>query len=252
MYLIKEVSDISGVSVRTLRHYDEIGLLSPQKQGNGYRCYSEEDMSALQTILFYRYLGFPLKQIKELLTQEESEISAHLKRQLALMQEEKQRILTLISTLEKTIESRKRRTTMQVEEKFAGFTYRDGQKYRQAAIDMYGKEAVERSDERQKGKEQALIGGFNEIFSAFSANMSEGLSPASDENTALAERLHEHICRYSFDCSMEAFLSIGRGYAENEEFRKNLDKFGPGTAQYACDAISRYASEKGGRQQSGV
>lgn len=67
MYLIKKVSELSGVSVRTLHHYDEIGLLSPQKKENGYRYYSEEDISFLQMILFYKYLGFPLKKIKELL-----------------------------------------------------------------------------------------------------------------------------------------------------------------------------------------
>ena len=65
MYLIKKVSELSGVSVRTLHHYDEIGLPSPQKKENGYRYYSEEDISFLQMILFYKYLGFPLKKIKE-------------------------------------------------------------------------------------------------------------------------------------------------------------------------------------------
>ena len=74
MYLIKKVSEISGVSVRALHHYDEIGLLSPQKQENGYRYYLEEDMSLLQMILFYKYLGFSLKKIKELLKKEDREV----------------------------------------------------------------------------------------------------------------------------------------------------------------------------------
>ena len=69
MYLIKQVSEISGVSVRTLHHYDEIGLLSPKKQENGYRYYSDEELSQLQTILYYKYLGFSLKEIKSLMTQ---------------------------------------------------------------------------------------------------------------------------------------------------------------------------------------
>ena len=91
MYLIKKVSEISGVSVRTLHHYDKIGLLSPQKQENGYRYYSEEDMSLLQMILFYKYLGFPLKKIKELLKQEDGEILNHLRIQLNLMRKENKR-----------------------------------------------------------------------------------------------------------------------------------------------------------------
>ena len=89
MYFIKKVSEISGVSVRTLHHYDEIGLLTPKKYENGYRYYSEDDMSLLQMILFYKYLGFSLKQIKELLKQEEGELLSHLRKQLILMQKEK-------------------------------------------------------------------------------------------------------------------------------------------------------------------
>ena len=67
MYLIKQVSEISGVSVRTLHHYDEIGLLSPKKQENGYRYYTDEELSQLQMILYYKYLGFSLKEIKSLM-----------------------------------------------------------------------------------------------------------------------------------------------------------------------------------------
>lgn len=143
MFLIKKVSEISGVSVRTLHHYDEIGLLSPKKSENGYRYYSEDDMSFLQMILFYKYLGFPLKQIKDLLKQEDPEILHHLKKQLVLIQKEKQKLLTLIDTLEKTIESRERKITMSTKEKFKGFAYQDNEKYKQKAIDLYGKEVIE-------------------------------------------------------------------------------------------------------------
>lgn len=101
MYLIKKVSELSGVSVRTLHHYDEIGLLSPQKYENGYRYYSDADMDVLQAILFYKYLGFSLKEIKDLLKKDDTELIAHLKKQLILIKKEKQRLLTLIDTLEK-------------------------------------------------------------------------------------------------------------------------------------------------------
>ena len=163
MYLIKTVSKISGVSVRTLHHYDEIGLLSPQKQENGYRYYSEEDMSFLQMILFYKYLGFPLKKIKELLKQKDSEILEHLRMQLNLMQKEKQKLITLIDTLEKTIASQERRIAMSTREKFNGFTFQDNRKYKQAAIDMYGEEVIEKAMEKQKGKEREITDGFNII-----------------------------------------------------------------------------------------
>lgn len=79
MYMIKKASEISGVSVRMLHHYDEIGLLSPQKSENGYRYYTEEDLACLQTILFYKYLGFPLKKIKLLMAKDNTELLTHLK-----------------------------------------------------------------------------------------------------------------------------------------------------------------------------
>ena len=243
MYMIKKASEISGVSVRTLHHYDEIGLLSPQKSENGYRYYSEEDMAYLQTILFYRYLGFPLKQIKLLLEKKDVDRITHLKKQLILMQNEKEKLLTLIETLEKTIAHEERKHTMSIKEKFNGFTYQDNSKYKQAAIDLYGKEVVENAIERQKGKEQEITDGFNEIFFAFSDNMSKGMSAGSKDNIELAEKLHKHLCQYSFDCPTDVFSSIGFGYAQNADFKNNIDQFGDGTAQYVCDAIQKYVSE---------
>lgn len=244
MYLIKYVSEISGVSVRTLHHYDEIGLLSPQKKENGYRYYSEEDISFLQMILFYKYLGFSLKKIKELLKKEDGEVLNHLKIQLKLMQKEKQKLLTLIETLEKTIESKERKVSMPTKEKFKGFSYQDNQKYKQAAIDLYGREVIEETIQKQKGKEQEITDGFNRIFFAFSENKSNGLSATAQENIQLAEELHKHLCRYAFDCPMDVFSSIAYGYVQNEEFKNNLDQFGDGTAHYVCDAVQQYVKEQ--------
>ena len=244
MYLIKYVSEISGVSVRTLHHYDEIGLLSPQKKENGYRYYSEEDISFLQMILFYKYLGFSLKTIKELLKKGDGEVLYHLKVQLKLMQKEKQKLLTLIETLERTIESKERKVSMSTKEKFKGFTYQDNQKYKQAAIDLYGREVIEEAIQKQKGKEQELTNGFNRIFFAFSENKSNGLSSTAQENIQLAEELHKHLCRYAFDCPMDVFSSIAYGYVQNQEFKNNLDQFGDGTAQYVCDAVQQYVKEQ--------
>ena len=244
MYLIKKVSEISGVSVRTLHHYDEIGLLSPKKCENGYRYYSEEDLQTLQTILFYKYLKFPLNQIKDLLVTGEKECLPHLKNQLILMQNERKRLLTLIETLEKTIRAKEGRTNMSMEEKFMGFTYRDNEKYKKEAIDKYGKEVIEESENRQKDNEKEVVDGFNNIFFAFAQNHANGIEATAKENVELAKRLHEHLCKWSFDCSLEALSGIGYGYAKSPEFKKNIDQFGEGTAQYVCDAIQQYVSEE--------
>ena len=97
--------------------------------------------------------------------------------------------------------------------------------------------------EKQKGREQEITDGFNNIFFAISDNMSKGLKATSKENTELAKKLHKHICEYSFDCSADVFSSIGYGYVKNPEFKDNMDKFGEGMAQYLCNAIQQYVKE---------
>ena len=87
MYQIKEAAQLSGISVKTLHHYDKIGLLIPQKSENGYRVYSESDLERLQIILFYKYIGFSLKEIAELLSQQEQELLPHLNKQVQYLQQ---------------------------------------------------------------------------------------------------------------------------------------------------------------------
>lgn len=242
MYLIKKVSDISGVSVRTLHHYDEIGLLSPQKSENGYRYYSDEDLSILQTILFYKYLGFGLKEIKLLLNKKDESLLIHFKKQLKLMEQEHDRLLMLIDTLKKTIDSQEREITMSIEQKFKGFDYEFNKQYEQEAIEKYGRDVIEKSKLKQKNMEQKITDGFNKIFFAFAENLSLGKDHAAKENIELAKLLHEHLWKYSFDCTLDIFSAIGKGYVQDERFKDNIDKFGKGTAKYVCDAIQEYVS----------
>ena len=107
MYHIKEAAQLSGVSVKTLHHYDKIGLLVPAKSENGYRTYSQADLERLQVILYYKYLGFSLEKIAELLSQDDQALLPHLVRQLEYLQQERDRLNTLISTLQKTIQDGK-------------------------------------------------------------------------------------------------------------------------------------------------
>ena len=117
------------------------------------------------------------------------------------------------------------------------------EKYKQKAIDMYGEKVIEEAVKKQKGREQEIADGFNNIFFAISDNMSKGLKATSKENIELAKKLHKHICEYSFDCSADVFSSIGYGYVKNPEFKNNMDKFGEGMAQYLFDAIQQYVKE---------
>ena len=240
MYHIKEAAQLSGVSVKTLHHYDKLGLLVPLKSENGYRTYSQDDLERLQIILYYKYLGFSLEKIAELLEEETSELLPHLTRQLDYLTRERQHLDTLISTLQKTIQEQKGERKMTIEEKFTGFSYQDNQKYHQEAVEKYGQEVMDQALERQKGREDEATTAFNQIFKALAQNLKDGLPTTATENQEEASKLLQAIRTYGFDCSMEVFGHIGKGYVYNPEFKENIDKFGTGTAQYTSDVIAHY------------
>ncbi|MDU7074920.1 MAG: MerR family transcriptional regulator [Streptococcus peroris] len=240
MYHIKEAAQLSGVSVKTLYHYDKIRLLVPLKSENGYRTYSQEDLEQLQVILYYKYLGFSLEKIAELLKEEKTDLLPHLTRQLDYLTQERQHLDTLISTLQKTIQEQKGERKMTIEEKFTGFSYQDNQKYHQEAVDKYGQEVMDQALERQKGREDEAATAFNQVFQAMAQNLQACLPITASENQEEASKLLQAIRTYGFDCSIEVFGHIGKGYVYNPEFKENIDKFGPGTAQYTSDVIAHY------------
>ena len=126
MYHVKEAAQLSGVSVKTLHHYDKIGLLVPAKSENGYRTYSQADLERLQVILYYKYLGFSLEKIAELLSQDDQALLPHLVRQLDCLEQERDRLDTLISTLQKTIQAQKgERKMKEMDKKFDIMTEED-------------------------------------------------------------------------------------------------------------------------------
>ena len=244
MYHIKKAAELSGVSIKTLRHYDKIGLLVPVKSENGYRTYSQEDLERLQVILYYKYLGFSLDQIAELLAEEKSNLLPHLTKQLDYLTQERKRLDTLISTLQKTIQEQKGERQMTIEEKFTGFSYQDTQKYHQEAVDKYGQEVMNQALERQKGREDEATRAFNQVFQVFAKNLQAGLPVTEFENQEAAAKLLDAIRTYGFDCSIEVFGHIGKGYVYNPEFKGNIDKFGAGTAQYTSDVIASYVENQ--------
>ena len=244
MFHIKEAAELSGVSIKTLHHYDKIGLLVPVKSENGYRTYSQEDLERLQVILYYKYLGFSLDQIAELLAEEKSNLLSHLTKQLDYLTQERKRLDTLISTLQKTIQEQKGERQMTIEEKFTGFSYQDTQKYHQEAVDKYGQEVMNQALERQKGREDEATRAFNQVFQVFAKNLQAGLPVTEFENQEAAAKLLDAIRTYGFDCSIEVFGHIGKGYVYNPEFKGNIDRFGAGTAQYTSDVIASYVENQ--------
>ena len=240
---INEVVKLTGVSARTLQYYDEIGLLIPQKLDNGYRDYTEENLEKLQKILFYRFLKFKLNDIKELLDGDFDNLKI-LEQQRELILREKEKFEVILHNIEKTISNYKGEQTMTIEEKFNGFKKEDLNKYENQAVEKYGKDTIEESKKRQSGREERVTEEFNEVFRSMAKFKDENVDVAEKEVQSKVEDLYNNMNEYAFDCSIEVFSYIGKGYVHNPEFKKNIDKFGEGVAEYTSKAIAKYCSDR--------
>lgn len=240
---INEVVKLTGVSARTLQYYDEIGLLIPQKLDNGYRDYTEENLEKLQKILFYRFLKFKLNDIRELLEGDFDNLKI-LEQQRELILREKEKFEVILHNIEKTISNYKGEQTMTIEEKFNGFKKEDLNKYENQAVEKYGKDTIEESKKRQSGREEIVTEEFNEVFRSMAKFKDENVDVAEKEVQSKVEDLYNNMNEYAFDCSIEVFSYIGKGYVHNPEFKKNIDKFGEGVAEYTSKAIAKYCSDR--------
>ena len=240
---INEVAKLTGVSARTLQYYDEIGLLIPEKLNNGYRDYSDENLDRLQKILFYRFLKFKLNDIKELLDGNIDGLKM-LEQQRELILKEKEKFEIILHNIEKTIKTYKGEQTMSIEEKFNGFKKEDLNKYENQAVEKYGKETIEESKKRQSGKEDIVAEKFNSVFRSVTEYKKDGYSIEEKEVQSKVDDLYNHMNEYAFDCSVEVFSYIGKGYSQNPEFKSNIDKFGEGVAEYTSKAIEKYCNDR--------
>ena len=240
---INEVVKLTGVSARTLQYYDKIGLLIPEKQDNGYRDYTEENLEKLQKILFYRFLKFKLNDIKELLEGDFDNLKI-LEQQRELILREKEKFEVILHNIEKTISNYKGEQTMTIEEKFNGFKKEDLNKYENQAVEKYGKDTIEESKKRQSGREEIVTEEFNEVFRSMAKFKDENVDVAEKEVQSKVEDLYNNMNEYAFDCSIEVFSYIGKGYVHNPEFKRNIDKFGEGVAEYTSKAIEKYCSDR--------
>jgi len=214
---INEVAKLTGVSARTLQYYDEIGLLIPEKLNNGYRDYSDENLDKLQKILFYRFLKFKLNDIKELLDGDIDSLKI-LEQQRELILKEKEKFEAILHNIEKTIKTYKGEQKMTIEEKFNGFKKEDLNKYEDQAIEKYGEGTIEESKKRQSGKEDIVAEKFNSVFRSMAEYRKNNIDIEEKEVQSKVEELYNYMNKYAFDCSVEVFSYIGKGYSQNPEF----------------------------------
>ncbi|MFC5602031.1 MerR family transcriptional regulator [Sporosarcina koreensis] len=238
---VKEVADLTGVSVRTLHHYDEIGLLVPDNVTEaGYRVYSDENLTTLQQILFFREVGFPLKKIKELLESPSFNRLEAFELQRDMLVAKRRQLETMIETIDKTLQSERGEMTMTNEEKFKGFDF-SSNPYEREARERWGDEAVDKANKNvaQFGKEAQE--DMNRIY--FKLAELRNTDPASAESQAAIGEWYTFLNKIG-DYSLEAFAGLGEMYVADERFTKNIDQFGEGLAVFMQDAMKVYAERK--------
>ncbi|WP_342564340.1 MerR family transcriptional regulator [Paenibacillus sp. FSL R7-0345] len=251
-YTVQKLGAMAGISTRTLRYYDEFGLLKPARiNSSGYRIYSQAEVDLLQQILFYRELGLTLEAIRDIVTSPSFD-SAHALREHheKLLQRRKQ-LDELIANVEHTLAESEGRITMSNEQKFTGFKQKliedNEQKYGQEIREKYGEKAVEKSNrmvnkltEEQYAALQQLEA---DMFAALEQAMEEG-----DSASTLAQKaadLHRQWLSFYWDTyTKEAHAGVAQMYVDDERFTAYYDKRRPGLAAFLRDAVHVYTGAK--------
>ena len=243
-YTVSRLAKLAGVSVRTLHHYDETGLLKPSfRSDSGYRQYQREDLLRLQQILFYRELDFSLNEIKEILDDPGYDQVQALVNHRQSIEQRIERLSDLLNTIDKTLTQYKEDSVVLTDEElYEGFSKEQIDRYNKEVDEKYGPGTVKASKERieklskKKWKRVKKEGG------AIALEMSEliDIPPESPEVQKLVKRHHAWIENF-WTPDAESYKGLAIGYVENPEFRAFYDKYKTGLAEFLCAAMEYYA-----------
>jgi len=255
-YGIRELSELAGVSARTLRYYDEIELLKPLRVSEaGYRFYGEQEVERLQQILFYRERGFGLRQIQEIISREDFDICRALEEHLKALECEREHLDALILTVRQTILSKKGELEMSDQEKFQALKERavaeNERQYGAEIREKYGEEQVEESNRkllRLSGEEWERFQTLEaEIRSRLEEAVKNQLRPDSEEAGELVRLHREWLCMTWPSYSPEAHKGVAAMYVCDERFRKYYDREVPGCAAFLQQAVEHWAGKTDGQ-----
>lgn len=241
---INEVAKLTGVTVRTLHYYDEIGLLSPSEITEvGYRLYDNTALETLQQILFFRELEFSLSDIKEIMTNPNYNKDEALRKHRELLIKKRSRLDNLISLLDNTL---KGDNTMSFQEFDITEIEKAKREYANEVKERWGHtDAYAESEEKTAGYDDAqwklLIGEGAVILKEFGE--CRGLLPGSIEAQALVEKWQSYITTSFYNCTKEILSCLGMMYIGDERFTENIDKNGKGTAEFMANAIAIYCAK---------
>ena len=240
---IREFAKLTGVSVRTLHFYDEIGLLKPSSvdEQNGYRFYDEDSLTRMQEVLFYRELDFPLKEIRMILSSPDYDKQNALKKQKHLLTLKKERLERLISALDGAMKGEI--VNMDVFDNSEFEAKRE--EYAKEAKEKWGdttayKESTEKTADYSADKWKQVNSAMDERIAEFADCKRKGFAPDSKEAQELAKKWQDFITENYYTCTKEILAGLGEMYVADERFLQNIDRHGDGTAQFMSDAIKAY------------
>ena len=246
MFTVKQLSNLAGITPRTLHHYDAIGLLKPTRIGNnGYRYYGEDALLRLQQILFYRELDLPLEEIKKVMGRRDFEVLAALQSHKDALKIQVKRLNRLIETVDNTISYMKGNKAMDEKVLFGGFTEEEEKKYTEEAMQMYDPQSVKASSKKWNAytaSEKKRIGEEgNAVYQDLLASMSKGAS--SPEAQAGVDRWRRHI-EYFWIPNDEQLVGLAELYNSDSRFKANFDKIDPRLAEFMREAIKVYVQNR--------
>ncbi|MGE0548301.1 MAG: MerR family transcriptional regulator [Kofleriaceae bacterium] len=243
MFTVGELSRLTGITVRTLHHYDEIGLVRPsQRSGAGHRLYAESDVVRLQQVLVYRELGMPLDEIAAALDQERDPANV-LRRHRDALVEKRARIDAMLGSVNASLASLEKGPTMKPEDvksMFDGFDpaqYEEETKQRWGHTDAY-KESQRRTQQYGPADWERMKQEASAIYQRLADRMRANAPPNDPEVQAAVEDHRLHIDRWFYPCSKDMQKALGEHYVADPRFTANLDKIAPGFAKYLSDAIA--------------
>ncbi len=245
---VSQAAGIAGISIRTLHHYDEIGLLEPSgRSAAGYRLYSDADMARLQQILCFRALELPLDDIRRILTDPAYDAGAALRMQRALLSERAVALRALLDAVEAAITRLEREEPMtdtEMKQMFDGF---DPKQHEAEAEQRWGdseafKESKRRTARYTKHDWQAIKDEAAAAFARLAALMARGVPADATEAMDAAEAHRQHIERWFYTCPKPMHRGLGQLYVDDPRFTANIDKPAPGLAEYAARAFAANAA----------
>lgn len=248
---VGDVAKLTGASVRTLHHYDHLGLVSPSRRSSaGYRLYTDRDVERLLQVLAYRELGFPLEQISTLLDDPAADALTHLQRQRDALQQRIGHLQHMVVAVERMMNSKKSGLNLTVEEQAEIFgTDWRGEEYAAEAQQRWGdtdawKQSQERSATYSKDDWKRIKADGDALLARMVEALSAGVQPGTDEANAIAESHRDGIAVH-YDCTYAMQIALAQMYLADERFTRYYDDQAVGLAQWVHDVVVANAAGHG-------